>query len=89
MTLGNSITNGAGTRANANHRWPDVPAARLRAAALRRGVANMGIAGSRLLHDPPAVRPAEANARYFRRGALCRDNRDMRPSGSVRRRLFR
>jgi hypothetical protein len=62
MTLGNSITNGAGTR---------------------------GIAGSRLLHDPPAVRPAEANARYFRRGALCRDNREMRPSASVRRRLFR
>jgi lysophospholipase L1-like esterase len=79
VALGDSITNGAVTRTNANHRWPDLFAARLRAAHLRRGVANVGISGNRLLHDPnpPAGGPAEAYAAYFGQSALRRFDRDV------------
>ncbi|GLW32088.1 SGNH/GDSL hydrolase family protein [Actinoplanes regularis] len=76
VTLGDSITNGANTVANANHRWPDLLAARLRH---RRGVANVGVSGNRLLHDPnpPAGNPAVAYAAYFGQSALRRFDRDM------------
>ncbi|MEV6636268.1 SGNH/GDSL hydrolase family protein [Actinoplanes sp. NPDC051470] len=79
VTLGDSITNGAITRTNANHRWPDLFAARLRAAGRPYGVANVGIAGNRLLHDPnpPAGGPAEAYAAYFGQSALRRFDRDV------------
>ncbi|WP_328464501.1 SGNH/GDSL hydrolase family protein [Actinoplanes sp. NBC_00393] len=79
VTLGDSITNGANTETNANHRWPDLLAARLRAARLERGVANVGISGNRLLHDPnpPAGSAAEAFAAYFGHSALRRFDRDV------------
>ncbi|KUL32297.1 SGNH/GDSL hydrolase family protein [Actinoplanes awajinensis] len=76
VTLGDSITNGANTVANANHRWPDLLAARL---SYRRGVANVGVSGNRLLHDPnpPAGSPAVAYAAYFGQSALRRFDRDV------------
>ncbi|WP_285688107.1 SGNH/GDSL hydrolase family protein [Actinoplanes sp. NBRC 103695] len=78
VTLGDSITNGAITRTNANHRWPDLFAARLRASGRRHGVANVGISGNRLLHDPdPPPGPAEAYAAYFGQSALRRFDRDV------------
>ncbi|MFC7529488.1 SGNH/GDSL hydrolase family protein [Actinoplanes sp. GCM10030250] len=79
VTLGDSITNGANTATNANHRWPDRLAARLRAARLGRGVANVGISGNRLLHDPnPAAGSnAETFAAYFGHSALRRFDRDV------------
>jgi lysophospholipase L1-like esterase len=79
VALGDSITNGANTQNNLNHRWPDLLAARLRAAGLHRGVANVGISGNRLLHDPnpPAGSPAEAYAAYFGHSALRRFDRDV------------
>ncbi|MEU4622475.1 SGNH/GDSL hydrolase family protein [Actinoplanes sp. NPDC023801] len=79
VTLGDSITNGANTATNANHRWPDLLAARFRAAGIRRGVANVGVAGNRLLHDPnPAPgSPAETFAAYFAQSALRRFDRDV------------
>jgi lysophospholipase L1-like esterase len=79
VTLGNSITNGANTETSANHRWPDLLAARLRAARLPRGVANVGISGNRLLHDPnpPAGSDAVAFANYFGHSALRRFDRDV------------
>ncbi|MEV6305149.1 SGNH/GDSL hydrolase family protein [Actinoplanes sp. NPDC051861] len=79
VTLGDSITNGANTVANANHRWPDLLAARLRAAHLERGVANVGVSGNRLLHDPnpPAGSNAETFAAYFGHSALRRFDRDV------------
>jgi lysophospholipase L1-like esterase len=79
VTLGDSITNGANTGTNLNHRWPDLLAARLRAAHLDRGVANVGISGNRLLHDPnpPAGSAAVAYAAYFGLGALRRFDRDV------------
>ena len=79
VTLGDSITNGANTVPNANHRWPDLLAQRLRAAHLHRGVANVGVSGNRLLHDPnpPAGSDAVAFAAYFGQSALRRFDRDV------------
>jgi lysophospholipase L1-like esterase len=79
VTLGDSITNGANTQANLNHRWPDLLAARLRAAHLDRGVLNLGVSGNRLLHDPnpPAGSDAEAYAVFFGQSALRRFDRDV------------
>jgi len=79
VTLGDSITNGANTVTNANNRWPDLFAQRLRGAGLLRGVANVGVSGNRLLHDPnpPAGAPAVAYAAYFGQSALRRFDRDV------------
>ncbi|MGC9671185.1 SGNH/GDSL hydrolase family protein [Planosporangium sp. 12N6] len=81
VAFGDSITDGANTAANANHRWPDLLAGRLRAAPGLddRGVLNLGIAGNRLLHDPnpQAGSPAEAYAAYFGQSALRRFDRDV------------
>ncbi|HEX3438641.1 MAG TPA: SGNH/GDSL hydrolase family protein [Pseudacidobacterium sp.] len=53
VTFGDSITDGAASTTDANHRWPDILAARLqgdkRTAHL--SVLNQGIGGNRLLHD--------------------------------------
>ncbi|SEF93896.1 Lysophospholipase L1 [Bryocella elongata] len=53
VTLGDSITDGALSTRDTNHRWPDVLAARLQANAATRnlGIANEGIGGNRVLHD--------------------------------------
>ena len=79
VTLGDSITNGANAAANLNHRWPDLLAARLRAARIDRGVVNVGVSGNRLLHDPnpPAGSDAVAYAAYFAQSALRRFDRDV------------
>jgi lysophospholipase L1-like esterase len=51
ITLGDSITDGVGSTAGANHRWPDYLADRMKQApaALRHGVVNSGISANRLL----------------------------------------
>lgn len=51
VALGDSITDGSGSTADANRRWPDRLAERLRAlpAQRRLGVLNAGISGNRLL----------------------------------------
>ncbi|AGZ41880.1 SGNH/GDSL hydrolase family protein [Actinoplanes friuliensis] len=79
VTLGDSITNGANTVANLNHRWPDLLAARLRTTRGNLGVANAGVSGNRLLHDPnpPAGSDAEAYAAFFGQSALRRFDRDV------------
>uniref|UniRef100_A0AAU3I4J3 SGNH/GDSL hydrolase family protein n=1 Tax=Streptomyces sp. NBC_01393 TaxID=2903851 RepID=A0AAU3I4J3_9ACTN len=53
VALGDSITDGTGSSFDANHRWPDRLAARLRGlpAHRRPGVLNAGISGNRLLLD--------------------------------------
>ena len=53
VTLGDSITDGAASRANSNGRWPNVLAARLQAdpALSKIGVLNAGLNGNRLLHN--------------------------------------
>ncbi|GIF22634.1 lysophospholipase L1-like esterase [Actinoplanes tereljensis] len=79
VTLGDSITNGANTVANLNHRWPDLLAERLRAARIDRGIANLGVSGNRLLHDPnpPAGSDAETFANFFGVNGLKRFDRDV------------
>ena len=51
--FGESITDGSQSTVDANHRWPDYLAQRLIAAPGQHpsGVLNLGIAGSRMLHD--------------------------------------
>lgn len=53
VTFGDSITDGAHATRDANHRWPDVLAARLQAdkKTADLGVLNEGIGGNRVLHD--------------------------------------
>jgi lysophospholipase L1-like esterase len=53
VAFGDSITDGVGSKENANERWPDYLAARLQADAKLKsiGVANAGIGGNRILHD--------------------------------------
>jgi lysophospholipase L1-like esterase len=71
VAFGDSITDGARSTSDANQRWPDVLAERLRA---RRGpeigVVNAGIGGNRILHD------SAANVR-FGVNALARFGRDV------------
>jgi len=53
VTFGDSITDGAASLRDANHRWPDVLAARLQAdkKTANLGILNQGIGGNRVLHD--------------------------------------
>lgn len=53
VTLGDSITDGALSTHNANHRWPDLLAARLQADPGLKNVAvlNVGIGGNRVLNE--------------------------------------
>jgi lysophospholipase L1-like esterase len=52
VAFGDSITDGAVTTVDANHRWPDFLARRLHERAGQPlGVLNKGIGGNRLLHD--------------------------------------
>jgi lysophospholipase L1-like esterase len=53
VAFGDSITDGAGSTENANHRWPDYLSRRLQAnkKIANTAVLNEGIVGNRLLHD--------------------------------------
>ncbi|MFI7640681.1 SGNH/GDSL hydrolase family protein [Nonomuraea sp. NPDC049400] len=51
VAFGDSITDGAGSSADANNRYPDQLAERLAAAGRRQAVLNQGIAGNRLTVD--------------------------------------
>ena len=77
VAFGDSITDGARSTTDANHRWPDFLADRLRA---RRGpeigVVNAGIGGNRILHDGTNVR--------FGVNALARFDRDVLALPGVR-----
>ncbi|HLZ11897.1 MAG TPA: SGNH/GDSL hydrolase family protein [Candidatus Acidoferrum sp.] len=56
VAFGSSLTDGDGTTADTNGRWPDVLAERLQKDSERKvevGVLNEGIIGNRLLHDSP------------------------------------
>lgn len=71
VAFGDSITDGARSTADANRRWPDILAERLRARKSARpmGVVNSGIGGNRILHD------GAGNVR-FGANALARFERD-------------
>ena len=51
VTFGDSITDGAASTPDANHRWPDFLAERLVKAGAKVAVLNEGISGARVLRD--------------------------------------
>lgn len=51
VAVGDSITDGNGATTDANNRWPDLLAQRLRASGRPLGVVNAGIGGGRMLRD--------------------------------------
>jgi lysophospholipase L1-like esterase len=65
VTIGDSITDGTGSTTDANNRWPDHLARRLKKAGLRMAVLNAGIGGNRVLSDGSGP------------GALARFDRDV------------
>lgn len=69
VAFGDSITDGARSTNDTNHRWPDILAARLK--GHHRGLLNAGIGGNRILHDalPSNIR--------FGENALARFDRDV------------
>jgi lysophospholipase L1-like esterase len=75
VAFGSSLTDGDGTTADTNGRWPDVLAERLQKGAGRKaeiGVLNEGIIGNRLLYDSPkgANNPFGAGLARFERDVL-------------------
>jgi lysophospholipase L1-like esterase len=74
VTLGDSITDGANSTADANRRWPNVLADRLLAQRQRAllAVVNAGISGNRVLHDS-----GERFGGLFGQSALARLDRDV------------
>ena len=77
VAFGDSITDGARSTVDANHRWPDILAARLAGRGGRKlGVLDAGIGGNRILHD------AVTNIR-FGVNALARFDRDVLAQAGV------
>jgi lysophospholipase L1-like esterase len=81
VAFGDSITDGAVTTVDANHRWPDFLARRLqeRDGLKHLGVLNKGIGGNRLLHDGNTlpVDPFAGLGPLFGDSALSRFDRDV------------
>jgi lysophospholipase L1-like esterase len=71
IAFGDSITDGARSTVDANHRWPDILSARLLASHGTKpvGMIDAGIGGNRILHDGSNVR--------FGVSALARFDRDV------------
>ncbi len=77
VAFGDSITDGALSTTDANHRWPDILAGRLLASKKSVAVIDAGIGGNRILHD------ARAEVRYGV-SALARFDRDVLVQPGVR-----
>ncbi len=79
VAFGDSITDGALSTVDANHRWPNFLAARLFAQARgsKLGILDEGIGGNRILHDP-------ATEIRFGVNALARFDRDVLAQPAVR-----
>ncbi|MBO1332216.1 SGNH/GDSL hydrolase family protein [Streptomyces sp. VRA16 Mangrove soil] len=88
VAFGDSITDGSSTQIDADHRWPDLLAERLRADGrwADTGVLNAGIGGNRLLRgpNPPTGSEAEAYATCFGESGLKRFDRDVVSRPGVR-----
>ena len=77
VAFGDSITDGAASTVNANHRWPDILAGRLTAEHKNVAVVDEGIGGNRILHD--AINPV-----VFGVNALASFDRDVLAQPGVR-----
>lgn len=86
VAFGSSLTDGDGTTADANRRWPDVLAERLQKSAdgnRNVGVLNEGIIGNRLLYDSPNSMDNPFGAGLGQAG-LARFERDVLAQAGVR-----
>lgn len=86
VALGSSLTDGDGTTADTNGRWPDVLSERLQkgsGAKAEIGVLNEGIIGNRLLHDSPKGADNPFGAGLGQAG-LARFDRDVLAQAGVR-----
>jgi len=86
VAFGSSLTDGDGTTADTNGRWPDVLAARLQKSAGGKaefGVLNEGIIGNRLLQDSPKGADNPFGAGLGEAG-LARFERDVLAQAGVR-----
>jgi lysophospholipase L1-like esterase len=86
VAFGSSLTDGDGTTADTNGRWPDVLAERLQRVAGGKaeiGVLNEGIIGNRLLHDSPKGADNPFGAGLGQAG-LARFERDVLAQAGVR-----
>jgi lysophospholipase L1-like esterase len=86
VAFGSSLTDGDGTTADTNGRWPDVLAERLQKVAGGKaeiGVLNEGIIGNRLLHDSPKGADNPFGAGLGQAG-LARFERDVLAQAGVR-----
>jgi lysophospholipase L1-like esterase len=86
VAFGSSLTDGDGTTADTNGRWPDVLAERLEQGAGGKaeiGVLNEGIIGNRLLHDSPKGADNPFGASLGQAG-LARFERDVLAQAGVR-----
>jgi lysophospholipase L1-like esterase len=86
VAFGSSLTDGDGTTADTNRRWPDVLAKRLQESAGRNaeiGVLNEGIIGNRLLNDSPKGANNPFGAALGQAG-LARFDRDVLAQAGVR-----
>jgi len=83
VAFGSSHTDGDGSTEDANHRWPDLLAARLRESGVALGVLNEGIIGNRLLNDSPRS-PASPFGPLLGESGLRRFDRDVLSQSGVR-----
>ena len=86
VAFGSSLTDGDGTTADTNGRWPDVLAERLQKGAGGKaeiGVLNEGIIGNRLLHDSPKGADSPFGAGLGQAG-LARFERDVLAQAGVK-----
>jgi lysophospholipase L1-like esterase len=86
VAFGSSLTDGDGTTADTNRRWPDVLAERLQRDAARKveiGVLNEGIIGNRLLRDSPKTADSPFGAALGESG-LTRFERDVLGQAGIR-----
>ena len=81
IAFGDSITDGARSTIDSNHRWPDTLAARLlaRKSGPEVAVVNMGIGGNRILHEGAASKRPQ-----FGVNALARFDQDVLAQPGVR-----
>jgi len=78
VAFGSSLTDGDGTTADANRRWPDVLAERLQQAGQTElGILNEGIIGNRLLKDSPVEAAEGRFGRVLGESGLARFERDV------------
>jgi lysophospholipase L1-like esterase len=66
VAFGDSITEGFGSTANTNNRWPNLLAKRLVAASMPRAVVNAGLGGNRILSEGAFQQGINAVARFDR-----------------------